>query len=92
MPEHRLRRRADKCLKILRCVEGGSIAYNILDDPASNDTVVGQNQECRSHSEYSSNPGIGVDIPVCLHGIVACLSAKRHLQHHHRYTQNADKE
>ena len=44
MPEHRLRRRADKCLKILRCVEGGSIAYNILDDPASNDTVVGQNQ------------------------------------------------
>ena len=92
MPEHRLHRRADKCLKILRCVEGGTIAYNILDNPASYNTVVGQNQECRSHSEYPRNPGIGVDIPVCLHGIVAGLSAQRHLQHHHRYTQNADKE
>ena len=92
MPEHRLNRRADKCLKIFRGMEGGSIAHNILDDPASDDTVVGQNQECRRHAEHPCNPGIGVDIPVCQHGIVAGLSAQGHLQHHHRYAQNADKE
>ena len=30
-------RRTDKCLKILRCVEGGSLSTIIPDDPASND-------------------------------------------------------